>query len=70
MAEHGGELPPILLGRGIEDAWYSEEKMAADLEVLGQLDAKVETCVFEGGHDWTPAFYDRAGEFLAQVGGD
>ena len=68
VADHGGELPPVLLGRGTEDAWYTEEKMTADLEVLAGLDANVETCVFEGGHDWTPAFWDRAGELLARVG--
>ncbi len=68
VAEHGGELPPILLGRGIEDAWYTEEKMTADLEVLERLEATVESCVFEGGHDWTTAFWDRAGEYLARVG--
>lgn len=59
-------LPPVLLGRGTEDAWYTEEKMAQDLDTLGRLGVEVETCVFDGGHDWTPEFYHAAGEFLAR----
>ena len=68
VAEAVGELPRILLGRGVEDPLYTEEKMANDLEVLRRAGADVETCVFEGGHDWTPAFWDRAGELLARAG--
>ena len=63
------DLPPLLLGRGTQDPWYSAEKMAADLETLGPLGAAVETCVFEGGHDWTPEFIRRAGEFLERIKG-
>ncbi len=62
-----GGLPPVLLGRGTGDTLYTEEKMDADLDVLGKLDADVETCVFEGGHVWTPDFYARAGDFLRRV---
>ncbi len=62
-----GHLPPVLVGRGTGDALYTEEKMDADLKVLAELGARVETCVFEGGHDWTPDFYARAGEFLRRV---
>ena len=67
VAEARRQLPPTLLGRGTEDAWYTEDKMAADLEILGGLAARVETCLFEGGHDWTSDFFHQAGEFLAAV---
>ena len=67
VAGNGNRLPPILLGRGTEDTWYTEEKMEADLETLGELGAEVETCVFEGGHDWTAELYARAGEFLRRI---
>ncbi len=70
VAGGGYRLPPVLLGRGTEDTWYTEEKMDADLATLGELGAEVETCVFEGGHDWTPEFYARAGDFLRRIGGD
>ncbi len=63
-------LPPVLVGRGTEDPLYTEDKMDADLKVLDKLGVEVETCVFEGGHDWSPEIYARAGELLrrAQAG--
>ena len=61
------DLPPILLGRGTEDPWYTEDKMAKDLETLERAGAGIETCVFDGGHDWTPEFWRRAGEFLERA---
>ncbi len=72
VAENGGglpqgSLPPVLVGCGTEDTLYTEEKMDADLAVLERLGVEVTTCVFEGGHDWTPEFYARAGEFLQRV---
>ncbi len=60
-------FPPVLLGRGTEDPLYTEEKMNADLEVLARRRAEVETCVFEGGHDWTDDYYRAAGRFLDSV---
>lgn len=65
-----GELPgfpPILLGRGTEDAWYDVDKMSQDLEVLARHGIDVETCVFEGGHDWEAPFYAAAGRFLDTI---
>ncbi len=60
-------LPPLLVGRGTEDPLYTGEMMDVDLEVLQQLGVEIETCVFDGGHDWTPDFYARAGDFLRRV---
>ena len=65
-----GGLPPVLVGCGTKDTWYTEAKMNADLAVLENLGADVETCLFEGGHDWTPEFYARAGAFLRRVDSD
>ncbi len=67
VAANGGSLPPVLVGRGTQDTWYDETKMEDDLTVLKKLGVDVETCVFEGGHDWTPEFYASAGEFLRRV---
>jgi predicted esterase len=63
----GRLLPRILLGRGTADAWYTEQKMAADLLALESLGAEVETCIFEGGHEWSPAFLTAASIFLARL---
>ena len=58
-------FPRVLIGRGTEDTWYDEAKMARDLELLGGAGVEVESCVFPGGHEWTAEFYRAAGEFLA-----
>ena len=60
-------LPPVLIGRGTGDEWYSREKHAADILTLSYLRTHVESCVFEGGHEWTNEFYEAAGRFLAGV---
>jgi predicted esterase len=65
-----GPLPaglPALLGRGVEDSWYTEEKMNADLEILARRGVEVETCVFEDGHVWAEDFLSAAGRFLVRV---
>lgn len=58
-------FPPVLIGRGTEDSWYSDEKLAADLETLNSLGVSAESHVFTGGHEWSPAFLTRAGAFLS-----
>ena len=57
-------LPPVLLARGERDDWYTEEKFKKDLSFL-EGRANVERLVFAGGHEWTDAFRDAAGRFLA-----
>ena len=60
-------LPEVLIGRGTTDEWYTEEKVAADVARLKGLARNVETCVFEGGHEWTDAFAAAAGAFLQRL---
>ena len=54
-------------GRGTHDDWYTEAREAADLVELARIDARVETCVFEGGHEWTDSFRDAAAGFLHRL---
>ena len=61
-----GPLPPVLIGRGESDDWYTDEKFKKDLKSLDGR-ARVETAVFEGKHEWTDAFRSAAGEFLSRV---
>ncbi|MDQ3283952.1 MAG: phospholipase [Acidobacteriota bacterium] len=56
-------LPPVLLGRGTRDEWYTDEKFRRDLAFL-ESKAKVARCVFGGGHEWSDAFRSAMGEFL------
>ena len=57
----------MLLGRGTEDKWYSGEMARKDLSVFTPAGTKVSEYVFEGGHEWGPAFIARAGEFLDEL---
>ena len=59
--------PPILLGRGRTDAWYTPEKLETDLAALRGAGATVESLVFDGGHEWTDDFRAAAGRFLAAL---
>ena len=60
-------LSPVLIGRGRSDTWYSEDKLAADVERLRDMAVDVETCLFDGGHEWTDAFAAAAGRFLTRI---
>jgi len=60
-------LPPVLLARGTKDEWYTEEKFKKDLNWLDSK-TRVTRCVFAGGHEWTDAFREAAGEFLGALG--
>jgi predicted esterase len=63
----GANLPRALIGRGLMDTWYTAEKLDADLQALRPRSPSVETCVFDGGHEWTGAFRQAAGHFLARI---
>ncbi len=67
VAATGKTLPAVLLGRGTEDAWYTEDKMNADRAVLADRDVTFEACVFDAGHVWTSEFRDAAGAFLKRI---
>ena len=62
-----GAWPPVLIGRGRTDAWYTAEKMDTDLTALRGAGAAVEPLVFDGGHEWTDEFRAAAGRFLVAL---
>jgi predicted esterase len=55
-------LPPVLLGRGTKDEWYTEEKFRKDLSFL-ESKTRVARCVFAGGHEWSDAFRTARASF-------
>lgn len=59
-------LPPVLVGRGERDDWYSREKFEKDLKFLNAI-TKVSSLVFDGGHEWTDDFAAAAAEFLQRL---
>jgi predicted esterase len=67
VAPMAASLPRILIGRGTEEEWYTAQKAAADLAVLRPAGVDVEEYVFEGGHAWTPQFFDKTADFLDEL---
>lgn len=67
--ESAQALPRVLVGRGTEDTWYGEAKMESDVARLQSRGIRVETCVFEGGHEWTAEFRRAARDFLQSLRG-
>jgi predicted esterase len=74
----GGDVPPeldraaltrtraALVGRGQRDDWYTAELFAADAIRLREACVDVSSVVLDAGHEWTPEFSSKAGEFLNQ----
>ena len=78
LAESAGEtgpmapeliLPPLLLGRGDQDPFYSAPQLKQDLATLGARGFEAEVVRYAGGHTWDPAFLQAVGRFLARVQG-
>jgi len=67
VAEARVPLPPVLIGRGTRDEWYTEAREAADRAALANIDARVQVCVFDGGHEWTDAFRTAAAAVLRGI---
>ena len=67
VAALAASLPKVLIGRGTEDTWYSEEKAAKDRAVLEQAGVAVSELVFDGGHVWAPEFIAKAGSFVDEL---
>jgi predicted esterase len=67
VVPHLGDLPPLLVGRGRDDHWYTEPKAAEDLERFQAANVTPELHVFDGGHVWDESFVDRAGRFLDRL---
>lgn len=61
-------LPRILLGRGTQDGWYTETKMAEDLEALAPFSqTPVETVIYDDGHVWHDDFFQASGRVLEEL---
>ena len=57
-------LPPVLIGRGTRDEWYTEAKEGEDRAALAKIDVRADVCVFDGGHEWTDPFRAAAAAVL------
>lgn len=59
--------PPVLLGHGSGDQWYTAAKARTDIECLASRDVALDTVSFDGGHEWHADFYRAAGRFLERI---
>jgi predicted esterase len=64
VAPAASRLPPLLVGRGRDDRWYTADRAGADITALTRAGVHVEEHVFDGGHEWHASFVMRAGRFL------
>jgi predicted esterase len=60
-------LPPVLLGRGRSEEWYTAERMASDVAWLRGIGANLTVCEVDGGHEWTGEFRDATAAFLRRL---
>jgi predicted esterase len=58
------QLPPVLIGRGTREEWYTADKLEKDVKLLSAV-TSVSTCIYDGGHEWTAGFREVAGRFLS-----
>ncbi len=61
------QAPRVLIGRGLADDWYTEEKLAFDCDLLRAQGAEVTVCRFAGAHEWTADFRAAAAAFLRRL---
>lgn len=65
VAAHAASLPPVLIGRGSDDPWYSAEALADDVACLSAAGVRYAVCEYTGGHEWADAFVSAASAWLA-----
>jgi len=63
----GRRWPPVLVGAGENDAWYTPPKMDADVEFLARSGVVHGVVRFRGGHEWTTQFREVAGRWIQRV---
>lgn len=56
--------PPVLIGAGARDTWYTVERVRTDTARLEAAGVSHEVVTFEGGHEWTDEFRTAVGRWL------
>jgi predicted esterase len=58
-------IPAVLIGRGVRDEWYTDDKLQADESRLREAAVSVLAVRFDGAHEWTEEFGNAARAFLS-----
>lgn len=64
VAAEAAALPPVLIGRGLDDPWYSAAQLADDRERLTAAGASFSVCEFDGAHEWADLFVQAGAAWL------
>ena len=59
--------PPVLIGVGVHDTWYTVEKARADAARLAAAGVSHEVVTFDGGHEWTDEFRPAVARWLDRI---
>ena len=59
--------PPVLIGAGEREHWYTPDKVSADSAFLVAQGVTPEVCRFDGSHEWTDEFRSTAGRWLGTL---
>jgi predicted esterase len=70
VVAHLPRLPPLLIGRGTDDEWYTAAKADADASHFARSSVQPQVHVFSGGHVWDASFEAAAGVFLDRIGAE
>jgi predicted esterase len=58
--------PPVLIGAGVRDTWYTPEKLRADVARLDAAGVTHEAISLAAGHEWTDEFRQAVARWLAR----
>ena len=58
--------PPVLIGAGVRDTWYTPDKVRADVARLDAAGVKHEVVTLAAGHEWTDEFRSAVARWLNQ----
>ena len=59
--------PPVLIGAGERDKWFTSAKVEADAAFLAAQQVPHDVVRFAGAHEWTDEFRSAAGRWLQRV---
>ncbi|MBL8135830.1 MAG: dienelactone hydrolase family protein [Acidobacteria bacterium] len=65
VADEAAALPPVLIGRGHDDPWYSAARLDEDRARLTAAGTPFTVCEFDGAHEWADLFVQAAAVWLA-----
>jgi predicted esterase len=63
----GRQWPPVFVGVGDREAWYSPAKVQTDLAFFDARRVTHEVARFAGGHEWTDEFRAAASAWIAKT---